>query len=419
MAGKEGHRVIFHVDLDAFFAAVEQVINPELADKCVIVGGAGDERSVVASASYQARQRGVRTAMPLAQAKRICPDAYFVPGNFHIYQDFSDRVFSLLRQFTPDIEQASIDEGYLDMTGTQRLFCPQVAGGNWPMVLADRIKRVVKHQTGLNVSIGMASNKLIAKIASKYAKPNGVAMVLAGYERAFITDMPLEAIPGIGSKSIRVLHGQGLRTAGDLRKISPEILKGMFGVAGQIMYYHSLGVGTTELLQPEPPKSISRGTTFHKDTSNRRFLRCMLFYLTERACRELRRQRMQARCVVMTIRYSDFKTVCKRARLNEPTDQDLVVYKRAAELLDRLYTRRMALRFISVGLADLIEQPCRQLTFWDEPDYTKRKRLYEGQDSIREKFGFTSLATGPTLFLLGAYKKNRQGLVLRTACLSR
>jgi len=411
--------VLFHVDIDAFFASVEQIVNPELAGKCVIVGGAGDERSVVAAASYQARAKGIKTAMPLALAKKICPEAYFVPGNFHLYQEFSDRMFAVLYRFTPDLEQASIDEGYLDMTGTRRLFCPHVRCEYWPITIAQRLKEAVKQATGLDVSVGIAHNKLIAKIASKYAKPNGLAMIGSPYQRAFISGMPLEVIPGIGRQSLRQLHAYNLRKVRDLWRMSPSALQGMFGIAGRIMYYHALGLGSAELLEIEPPKSISRGTTFHRDSLDMAFIRSMLYYLTERVCQELRRQDMQGRCVTMTIRYGDFRTVSKSALLVEPTDQDMVVYRKAAELMDKLYTRRMALRLISVALGRLSRRRQRQLYLWDQQQQLKRQRLYAGQDAIREKFGFSALAAGPAIDLLAKYARKREGFVLRTPALSR
>ena len=229
-------RWILHVDIDAFFASVEQLLHPELAGKPIVVGGDPDGRSVVSSASYEARAFGVRSAMPLAQAKRLCPQAIFVKGSSHEYSRMSGKMREVFLAFTPDVEMASLDEAYLDLTGCKRMYRD-------PFETAERIKAQVKREIGLNVSIGVSTSKLIAKVASDYAKPNGIAYVWPGYEAEFLRPLELKCLPGVGPKTLERLQRYNLHKIGDLQRLSASALSAALGPAGEALFERAGGIG--------------------------------------------------------------------------------------------------------------------------------------------------------------------------------
>jgi len=404
--------MIVHIDIDAFFASVEQVLEPRLAGRPVVVGGLADERSVVASASYEARALGVKTAMPIAQAARLCPQAVFLKGRFEHYRDFSERVMAILRDYSPAVEEASLDEAYLDATGCGRLFGP-------PLEMADCITRRVRAETGLTVSVGIGENRLVAKVATAFAKPNGIVEIRAGYEAAFLAPLPLRALPGIGHRTAERLAEYNLRTLRDLRRIPEEVLAATFGVHGRALYRHCRGQDDSPIAGRQRPKSISRATTFEQDTMDRAHIEAMLYYLTERATRDLRRHRLLARCVTAKLRYADFQTITKARTLDEPTDHDAVLYGKAVSLWRRLYTRRVRVRLIGVCLSSLVPAEARQMDLFNEPLHRHRERLYRGIDRVRDRFGFSALTVGRSINLLPALDRVPEGFRLRTSCLTR
>jgi DNA polymerase IV len=403
---------VLHVDVDAFFASVEQALNPDYAGKPVIVGGHSTDRSVVASASYEARALGVKTAMPIAAAHRICPNGIFLRGNYHEYVTFSDRVERILRDFSPIVQKVSLDDFYLDLTGTERLFGP-------PFVLADRAKRRVRRETGLSVSMGIGANRLIAKVASQYAKPNGIAEIRHGYERDFLRPMDVEELPGVGRKTSDALHRFNLYKVGDLARVDRGLLETTFGMPGEALWDHAHGRDDSHVIETGLPKSISRETTFEEDTDDRRLIGAMLHYLAERAARHLRTLRMQARCVSVKLRYSDFETLQRSQTLDRPTDHDDAFHLAACDLLERLYTRRLRVRLIGVCLSSLTSDPLRQTDFLDGAQYAKFTRLYRGLDRVRERYGFSSVTAGASLRLLKETDRDEHGFRLRTSCLTR
>jgi len=411
--------IIAHVDLDAFFASVEQVLNPRLAGQPVVVGGYADDRSVVASASYEARARGIHVAMPLFRAYRLCPQAHYLRGNYHEYARFSEQIFKLCERFTPLVEPASIDEGYLDLTGTARVHL-RAEGPRWPIAVGQLLRETVQRETGLNVTVGIGSNKLVAKIAAKYAKPNGLCYVAPGYEEAFLSPLPLKAIPGIGPRTAEVLGEYNLRTVADLRAIPRELLVRTFGeAAGESLYEKARGRGDERIEPPVEPKSISRETTFEQDTADLNFIKSMLYYLTERACRKLRQLGLAAHVVTVKLRYSDFVTQLRGRSLGHYSDQDHEFYAAAGELLERLYTRRVQVRLVGVQVSGLTAGAVRQTHLWLEQAHEKRRRLYAAADRVRDRFGFSALSAGRSIELLSTHEADREGFKLRTTCLSR
>jgi len=404
-------RWILHVDADAFFASVEQVLRPELAGKPVIVGGDPDDRSVVASASYEAKACGVKTAMPLARARRLCPRAVFLKGKFENYREMSDAMRRVFYSFTPDMEMASLDEAYLDLTGCKRLY-------GHPLDAAERIKRAVKAATGLNVSVGAASSKLVAKVASDYAKPNGITYIPPGREAEFLKPLDLRALPGVGPKTFERLGRYNLKNIGDLQRLSPAALEAALGPAGEALAERAAGRDGAAVEEALYPKSISRETTFHEDTADRRVVEAMLSYLAERAAWKLRSIRMSARTVTVKLRYGDFSTYHKARSLNEPSAHDRDFETLALQLFDELFTRRMRIRNVGVALSNLAPGMPHQAALFDEGRFEKAERLYRGIDRVRERFGFSSLFTGRAIELIRHLERDRHGFVLRTPSLT-
>ncbi|MCG3180101.1 MAG: DNA polymerase IV [Phycisphaerae bacterium] len=405
--------IIFHIDIDAFFASVEQVLDPVLRGRPVIVGGRPGDRSVVASASYEARARGVRTAMPIAQACRICPEGVFLRGTWAHYEQASSRVFAICRDFTPVVEPASVDDGYLDMTGTGRLW-------GLPLATASRLHARVLAETGLNVSIGIGGNRLIARVATDLAKPNGIAWVWQGYEREFLAPMDIEALPGIGRRTAERLRRSGVHRVSDLALLPRDLLRREFGVAGEQLAGRAAGRDGCEVAaSARQRRSISRETSFERDEPDRGAAAAMLYYLTERAAWSLRSERLACGAVAVKLRYSDYVTSAGSQALVEPSDRDAVLFAAARGLMERLDTRRRALRLVGVCLEKLKPAGLRQLGLFDEPAARRNGGLLAAQDAIRERFGFAALVTGRSIELLNDYESDQNGFRLRTSCLTR
>jgi DNA polymerase-4 len=419
--------VILLADIDAFFAQAEQIKRPELRGRPVIVGGLVSDRSVVASSSYEARARGVKTAMPVAQAARICPDGVFLRGDFATYSRMSQQFHEVCLRHTPLVEQVSLDEAYLDLSGCGRRYrrllteapCP-VAESAWPLLAARKLQRDIRETTGLYVSIGVASSRMVAKVASDIAKPRGVLHVWAGHEAAFLAGLPVGRLPGIGPKTAERLRRYNLQTIGEVASVSRELLVESFGAAGgEYLHEAAKGRGSAEVNPVEGlPRSISRETTFERDTSDRRQLAAMLSYLLQRACRQLRNQGLAAATVTLKLRYSDFQTAARSRTLPDATDHDDELYRVAMGLLPRTYTRRVAVRLVGVTLSGLTSDG-RQMRLFDEDAYGRRDRLYASIDAIRERFGFTSLVTSQAVDLLETHSRCRETFELPVGCLSR
>lgn len=406
-------RLIMLLDMDAFFASAEQAAQPKLKGRPVIVGGLTTDRSVVASASYEARALGVRTAMPIAQAHRICPDGVFLRGNYSLYSSLSRKVMEICRTFTPLVQQASIDEAYMDLAGTQRLH------KDWPVGVAERLLRTIREQTGLGATIGIGSNKLVARLAMQLAKPAGLCYVWPGYEAAFLATCELAEIPGVGRQTAAMLANYNLRTAADVQKTDKDLLVATFGERfGSLLHEAAWGRGETRLEMEHEQKSVSRDTSFERDTTDINYICSMLYYLTERACRTVRRMGQAAWTVSVKLRYSDFQTVSKSRTLAEPSNHDDVIYAVAKELLEKIYTRAVSARLVGIHLSGLVDAGQTQLQIW-QPQQVRHGRLYEASDRIRERFGFCSLMKGPAIELMGKMEQDAAGLKLRTSCLTK
>jgi DNA polymerase-4 len=400
-----------HIDLDAFFVSVEQAENSELKDKPVVVGGRPERRGVVAAASYEAREFGLHAGMPLATASRLCPQAIFIEGNFTKYRQASQKFIAILADFSPFLEPVSLDEAYLDVTGFESLH-----GSIHQM--ASNIKKQVKDELGLSASVGIANSKVVAKIASELAKPDGLLEVAPGEDRSFLKPLPISRVPGIGKKTEPRLKGLGIDTIGNLSLIPLSTLKSHFGVFGEVLHRLSRGIDDRKVEPPAEAKSISRETTLAEDTRERPFLEATLCYLGERVGSELRWQDKQTRCVTLKLRYADFTTITRRHSLKEAISADQTIFLTGLRLMKRaLSQEKQAVRLIGIGVSNLTG-PGRQLYMLDS-GAARLERLDCAIDRIRKKYGFTSIQTGRTLKLKDIFPKTESGYTLQTPSLSR
>jgi len=404
-------RKIVHVDLDAFFVSVERALDPGLRGRPVVVGGEPGLRGVVASASYEARAYGLHAGMPLTQAYRLCPQAVFLKGSFPCYRDASAKFMSIVGDFTPYLELAGIDEAYLDLTGFESIY-----GSIWNTAL--RMKERIEGEMKVTASIGIATSKVVAKVASGLAKPDGLLEVTPGEERTFLAPLPIARLPCIGPKTERVLKGMGVTTIGQLADLSPYLLRGSFGILGEVMHRYAQGIDERKVEPSPAAKSISRETTFIEDTLDRPFLRGVLGYLSERVGAELRRERKRARCVTLKLRYADFHTITRNRTLSQATDTDQDIFDIGVELMERaLGHRRQRVRLIGIGVSNLVGDG-RQLSLLD----SARERLGRLDlviDGIRNRYGFTAIQRGRTLRLKDFFPGERGDYLLKTPALSR
>ena len=374
-------RTILHVDLDAFFAAVEQRDNPELRGKPVVVGGGGpNDRGVVSTASYEARVFGIHSAMPLRTAGALCPHAIFVPVNGKKYSAASKEVMDILRRFTPQVEQLSIDEAFLDVTGTEGLFG---SGED----IARQIKEAVHEEVRLTISVGVASNRLEAKIASDLKKPDGLVVVPAGTEAEFLAPLAIERLWGVGASTRRALADYNVVTIGDLAALPPDIMIRRFGTHGASISARARGIGDTVVGHDDSAKSISHEHTFDVDTDDWAVLQRSLLALSEGVGSRLRASGVKASTVAVKIRDTDFRTITRQKTLPDPTDLTDVIWK-AAISLTRKETRGMRVRLLGVAATGLIEETQIQM-FTAEED--KARRAVLATDALRKRFGSKSI----------------------------
>ncbi len=385
-------RHIVHIDMDAFFVSVERSRDPSLIGRPVVVGAVEGSRGVVASASYEARRYGIRSAMPVAQARKLCMHAVFLPGNMGLYVKVSRAIREILQSWTPLVQMSSIDEAYLDLTGFDRCYGPILG-------TVDRILRQVRDTLGLELSAGVAANKLVAKIASKTAKPSGLLWVLPGREKQFMAPLPLEEVPGVGEALSKRLCGLDLTTVGELRRLELGLLVRVFGVAGEWLYDMARGRGSLRVESERPPvKSVGNSVTFSEDTVNRRFLEGVLYHLAEKVGARTRRKGFVGRTVSLRLRYSDFKTVTRSISAGVGTNCDTEIFEQARRLMIPLLERRVRVRLLGVTLSNL--RPAdSQLDLFTSGLQMRSLRFYRTVDSLREKYGFDSVRKGRALWL--------------------
>jgi DNA polymerase-4 len=376
-------RTILHVDLDAFFAAVEQRDRPELRGKPVIVGGDPRGRGVVSAASYEARAFGVHSAMSLTEAVRRCPHGVFLPVRGRRYQEASREVMAILRRFTPLVEPISIDEAFLDVTGSRPLF------GDGPEIAAS-IKRAVRDDVGLTVSVGVATTKLVAKIASDLRKPDGLVVVPPGDEAAFLAPLPISRLWGVGEKTATVLAEYGVRTIGDLAALSPDLLVRRFGKHGGSLASRAQGMDDDRVHEGDPAKSVGHETTFEVDSSDPEVIERTLLALSEGVAGRLRSAGVRASTIAVKVRDSSFRTITRQRTLRQPTDLTEPIYRTALELA-RPEVRGIRVRLLGVTASNLVER--EQLGLFPDED-PRRRRAIEATDSIRRRYGSRAMTRG-------------------------
>jgi DNA polymerase-4 len=380
---------ILHIDMDAFFVSVELLERPELRGKAVVVGGRPDQRGVVSAASYEARRFGVHSAMPLRAASKLCPHAVFLDCRHSLYEQWSDKVAAILAKFSPIVEMASIDEAYLDLSGTERLFGP-------PLAAAHKLLRDITHTTGLPCSGGLATTRLVAKVASDQAKPRGLLWVPAGAEERFLAPLGVRRIPGIGKVTEAALRGLGIETVGQLAAVPPEKLKDSFGLWGSALYRKSRGEDAFEFFLDAEPKSISHNHTFSEDVTDGEPLRTMLSHLCQKAAKRLRDAGLSARTVTLTIRYQSFRTTTHAHTFSEPTDLDTVIHSAIRELFAARWDRRQKVRLLGVALTGFSHGE-GQLDLLEGERRKKLENLARAADRLRDRFGFEKIQYGGSL----------------------
>ncbi|MFB3827921.1 MAG: DNA polymerase IV [Bryobacteraceae bacterium] len=386
-------KTFFHVDMDAFFVSVEELYDPSLKGKPVVVGGRPDERGVVSAASYAARKFGVHSAMPLRTAYKLCPQAIFVDGRPERYRECSQKVFEVLQRFSPLVEMASIDEAYLDMTGTERLYGP-------PLRAAHLLHEAMKSATGLDCSIGIACSRLVAKVCSDQAKPNGILYVVPGREARFLAPLDVRRIPGVGRVTEKNLNALGIHKVGDLARFSEKYLEERFGkwglaLAGKAHGLDSGGWFDGEIGEDAAAKSISHEHTFPQDTADLELLDSTLARLCEMVARRLREHGFFARTIQLKLRYSDFSTITRARSLDAGTQIDTVILEEARRLFHANWKRGARVRLLGVHASGFGAAE-GQMSLLDDGREVRWKQALSAVDRLRDKYGESavSLATG-------------------------
>jgi DNA polymerase-4 len=387
-----GTRTIFHVDMDAFFVSVEELFDPSLKGKAVIVGGQKNERGVVSAASYEARKFGVHSAMPLRTAAKFCPQGIFINGHPDRYREYSAKVYEVLNQFSPRVEMASIDEAYVDMTGTERLHGPC-----WHA--AHKLHQRMKEHTGLNCSIGIAQSRLVAKVASDHGKPNGILWIIPGLESAFLAPLDVRKIPGVGKVMEKNLHAMGIRKVEDLQRLDEGFLENRFGKWGLALAGKSQGLDAggwfdSEVGEDTDPKSISHEHTFNEDTADVAKLESTLVRLSEMVGRRLREHGLHGRTIQIKLRYKDFSTITRAHSLSDPTQLDTTIAQEACNLFRDNWKRGEQVRLLGVHVSGF-EAP-EQFDLLDGRQQQRWGDVLQAADRLRDKYGesVVSLAGG-------------------------
>jgi DNA polymerase-4 len=385
---------IFHVDMDAFFVSVEELRDPSLKGKPVIVGGKGNERGVVSAASYEARKFGIHSAMPLRTAYSLCPHAIFLEGHMEDYRAYSDKVEAILRSFSPLVDMASIDEAYLDMSGSERLWGP-------PLRAAHRLHEAIQRQTGLNSSIGISRSRLVSKIASDQAKRNGVLWILPGTEAQWLAPLEVKRIPGVGKVTEKQLADIGVRRIRDLTALGDAYLEKRFGkwglaLAGKARGEDAGGWFDAAIGAADAPKSISHEHTFSEDSTDAELLEATLVRLTEKVMKRLRDHSLHARTVQLKLRTTGFETITRARTLPAPTAIDRDVVESILALFRENWRGTAQVRLLGVQVSHF-EEPAPQVNLITGHEDEKWRKALKASDALKDKFGEGSLHLGRAL----------------------
>ena len=383
--GDRPERVIIHLDMDAFYASVELRDNPALKGKPVVVGGPSG-RSVVSAASYEARRYGIHSAMPITRARRLCPKAVFLPVRMGRYREASDQIMAIFERFTPLVEPLSLDEAFLDVTGSARLF-----GSGREIAIA--IKRLIREETGLTGSAGVAANKLVAKIASDLQKPDGLTVVEPGHEREFLAPLAVSRLWGAGATTIKELALLGVSTIGDLAALPLDLLIARFGKSGLHLHQSALGLDDREVVPEREAKSVGHEDTYEEDLRSADQIRKELLSLAVRVGARLRRHHLEGRTISLKVRYSDFTTVSRAITLKESTGDGQLLFLAALELLAKTEADRRAVRLLGISVSNLVPDSTPRQTdlFGASRQQARREELNRAMDKINRKFGRETL----------------------------
>lgn len=380
--------MIIHVDMDAFYASVEELQRPELVGRPVIVGGDPDRRGVVAAANYVARRFGIHSAMPSSTARRNCPQAVFLPPRLDLYAEISGRIHQIFERYTPLVEPLSLDEAFLDVTGSVGLFGPEVEIGR-------KIKADIRGELRLVASVGVAPNKFLAKIASDLEKPDGFVVVDPGRVQEFLDPLPVGRIWGVGKVGNRWLQKLGIHTIGQLRRLPIDLLGDRFGSGGEHLWKLARGIDDRTVVPDHQAKSISHETTFAVDIAEEEVLRAWLLELTEQVARRLRRHGLRGRTVQLKVRFADFSTITRSQTLGEPTDVTEELWQTAAEILaKRLPAKHLPVRLLGMGVSNLDASGQVQRQLFDDKRQTQ---LDAATDAIRDRYGRESIGRAGTM----------------------
>lgn len=394
------------VDLDAFFVSVEQALNPSLIGKPVVVGGLPTQRGVIASASYEARKFGLHSGMPTAQAYRLCPQAIFLRGNFRHYQWYSMMFYEIINSYSPEVNIASIDEAYINIKGTERLFGP-------PMTLAQKLKTEIKTKLNISASTGIARTKVFAKIVCDRSKPNGMLVILPGDEIKFLSPLAVNVLPGIGPRHLEILRNLNINTVRELIKTPDWVLHTALGNYYKTIKFFIYG---GDFVFRDCVKSISRETTLPEDTIDKALVYALFYYLIERGCNTLRERKLVAKTLTAKIRFSDFKTVSKRTTIPSTNAQQRI-FKYGSSILENLLKERKRVRLVGITLSRFGYDGLQPSMFAVKEE--RLNRLNYALDSVRDKFGFNSLFPANTITMKKHYKETGDGYTLHTPSLSR
>jgi DNA polymerase-4 len=407
--------LIIHIDADAFFASVEQGFNPLLAGRPVVVGGAENQRGVVHTASYEGRTRGLHTGMPLVEAKRLCPEAVFLKGNFQHCQAASLIMQEIYLSYTPVVEFTSLDDAYLDLAGTMHLH--SLRGGQpSPLGMAQQIQREVEEALRIGISLGIGTNKLIARIASGTKKPRGITYVPPGTERQFLAPLPVDKLPGIGHVAKERLMELGLFTIGQLAAMPKMVLEEIFRANGVKMWEMAHGIDNRKVKKRIIPKQISRETTFEEDLTDQEVVMATLQYLSERIAAKLRQEGLVCRNVSVHICYSDFTRHKMAQTMPTRTDSATAIFAEIEKIVVRIPFRRSRIRHVGVQVTNIEWRDFQLLLFNPE----QRGQLLDAAiDEIRQKYGFMSILPADTLELRRKYRIEKNGYVLHSPALTR
>ena len=382
---------LLHVDLDAFFVEVSRQYHPELRDiELLVVGGRRDQRGVVQSASHAARRFGIHAGMPIAEAVQLCPQATFFQGTFAHYREASQSVRTVLGDFSPRVVMSSLDEGYLDFAGTEAQYPVSL------LPVAEELRDAIKQRTGLDASIGIGPNRMIAKIASDWAKPRGLMEVRAGWEERFLAGLPLSALPGVGPKTARRWAELGLEYVYQVQEMEEQSLAQIIGPDARFLKLRARGQGGTVLEPHRLPKSVSRETTLSRDLRDPAELERILTLLTARVASQLRDEQILARSVTLKLRHDDFRTVTRRRTLETATDLDAELYAVARDLFraafEEVRQRNRGVRLIGIAATNLGTSAEEDL--FEPPERIRLRQLTEAVDKVREKYGFDAVTPG-------------------------